>query len=130
MQKIRDRLDKHRNESIICCEETCWCWDVESLLTEIEKMEADHKKEISSLEAQVKEKDEQIEATIFSGTLGEIIKTQKEQIAALTKERDKLRDITEMLINFIPDGWSMPLGYTQVVAQAREALAAQLEVEI
>ncbi len=111
--------------------------------SDVEKLEADHKKEISSLEAQVKEKDDQIEAAMFSGTLGEIIKTQKEQIAALTAERDLWREAhhacdkdnselltenavlieaVEMLIKFIPDGWSMPLGYTQVVAQAREAL--------
>ncbi len=109
----------------------------------VEKPEADHKKQIAALEARLREKDEQIEAALFSGTLGEIIKTQKEEIATLTKERDlwkeahhacdkdnsELRtenavliEAVEMLIKFIPDGWSMPLGYTQVVAQAREAL--------
>ncbi len=41
------------------------------------------KGQIAALEAQVKEKDEQIEAAMFSGTQGEIIKMQKEQIAAL-----------------------------------------------
>ena len=46
----------------------------------------------------------------------------KQRIAALTAERDRLREALEVLIAFIPDGWSMPLGYTQVVAQAQAAL--------
>ncbi len=47
------------------------------------------KDNIAALEAQVKEKDEQIEAAMFSGTLGEIIKTQKEQIATLEAQIKK-----------------------------------------
>ena len=43
-------------------------------------------------------------------------------ITTLTAERDRLREALEVLIAFIPDGWSMPLGYTQVVAQAQAAL--------
>lgn len=26
----------------------------------------------------------------------------------------------DILINFIPDGWSMPLGYSKLVAQIKE----------
>ena len=36
---------------------------------------------------------------------------------------DELVAALKMLIGFIPDGWSMPLGYSQVVAQAEAALA-------
>lgn len=36
---------------------------------------------------------------------------------------DELVAALKMLIRFIPDGWPMPLGYSQVVAQAETALA-------
>lgn len=41
----------------------------------------------------------------------------------LTAERDRLRKAVDLLIDFIPDGWEMPLGYSQIVAQAKAALA-------
>ncbi len=109
-------------------------------------VEADHKKQIATLEAQVEEKDEQIEAAMFSGTQGEIIRTQKEQIAALAAERDlwkeahhacdkdnsELRtenavliEAVEMLIKFIPDGWVMPLGYSVLVHQIERMFAGK-----
>jgi len=36
-----------------------------------------------------------------------------------------LRKAIKLLINFIPAGWMMPLGYTQVVAQAENILGPQ-----
>jgi hypothetical protein len=36
---------------------------------------------------------------------------------------DELVAALKMLIRFIPDGWPMPLGYSQVVAQAETAIA-------
>ena len=36
--------------------------------------------------------------------------------------QDELVAALKMLIRFIPDGWPMPLGYSQVVAQAETAL--------
>ncbi len=63
--------------------------------SDVEKLEADHKKQIATLEAQVKEKDDQIEAALFSGTQGEIIRTQKEQIATLTAELTEVKQRRE-----------------------------------
>lgn len=44
---------------------------------------------------------------------------------AIEEERDRLREAVELLIGFIPEGWEMPLGWTQVVAQAKAALAGK-----
>ena len=46
----------------------------------------------------------------------------QEQIAALKAENKRMREALGLLINFIPDGWEVSLGYALVVAQAREAL--------
>ena len=43
--------------------------------------------------------------------------------ARLIAAAPELLDACRMLIDFIPDGWEMPLGYNQVVAQAREVIA-------
>jgi len=40
---IRKRLEEHRNQSMICCEESCWCWDVEALLTGIDRLKTEDK---------------------------------------------------------------------------------------
>ncbi len=66
------------------------CYDCD-----VKKLEADCKKQIATLEAQVKEKDDQIEAALFSGTQGEIIRTQKEQIATLTAELTEVKQRRE-----------------------------------
>jgi hypothetical protein len=42
--------------------------------------------------------------------------------AKLERQLAEARKEIELLIDFIPDGWSMPLGYAQVVVQAKEAL--------
>ena len=36
---------------------------------------------------------------------------------------DELVEACKMLIHFVPDGWPMPLGWIQVVAQAEQAIA-------
>lgn len=43
--------------------------------------------------------------------------------ARLIAAAPELLEALKMLIGFIPDGWEMPLGYSQVVAQAEAALA-------
>lgn len=43
-------------------------------------------------------------------------------LAAAQGDNGKLREVIETMILFIPDGWQMPLGWNQVVAQAQEAL--------
>ena len=35
------------------------------------------------------------------------------------KERDDARGKVDMLIDFIPEGWEMPLGWTQLVKQVK-----------
>jgi hypothetical protein len=50
-----------------------------------------------------------------------------DQISEMNIELAEARKAIELLIEFIPDGWSMPLGYMQVVAQAKEALAGKKE---
>jgi len=46
-------------------------------------------------------------------------------LAAAQGDNGKLREVIETMILFIPDGWQMPLGWNQVVAQAREALGGK-----
>lgn len=48
-------------------------------------------------------------------------------IAALTSEVERLREALGLLINFIPEGWPMPFGWNQVVAQARKAMEGRDE---
>lgn len=57
----------------------------------------DAEEQIADLKALVKEKEEQINAALLSGTQGEIIRTQNEEIADLTAERDGLRQEVERL---------------------------------
>jgi hypothetical protein len=33
-QKVKDALDKHREKAFITCDRTCFCWDIEALLTD------------------------------------------------------------------------------------------------
>ena len=58
-----------------------------------------------------------------------ILNFQKEKLeAALSAaqgEVERMREVIEIMIQFIPDGWQMPLGWNQVVAQAREALGGK-----
>jgi hypothetical protein len=46
-------------------------------------------------------------------------------LAAAQGDNGKLREVIETMILFIPDGWQMPLGWNQVVAQAQEALGGK-----
>jgi hypothetical protein len=46
-------------------------------------------------------------------------------LSAAQGDNGKLREVIETMILFIPDGWQMPLGWNQVVAQAREALGGK-----
>jgi len=39
----------------------------------------------------------------------------------LEDENRRLREALDLVISFIPDGWSMPLGYSRLVAQIKEA---------
>lgn len=64
---------------------------------------------------EVAEKDAEI-----AGFKEDIFDTHK-QIIGLRKEVAELRGQLKMLLDFIPDGWSMPLGYSQLVAQIKEA---------
>lgn len=54
---------------------------------------------------------------------------QKEKLeaalAAAQGDNGKLREVIETMILFIPDGWQMPLGWNQVVAQAQEAFGGK-----
>lgn len=50
----------------------------------------------------------------------DLIQQQSRLIADLTAERERLRKALDLLIDFIPEGWEVPLGYSQVVAKARE----------
>jgi hypothetical protein len=50
-----------------------------------------------------------------------IDRLQKE-ITALRERLRVVGECIEMLIAFIPEGWSMPLGYSQVVAQAKQTI--------
>lgn len=43
--------------------------------------------------------------------------------AYLISAAPELLEACKMLIGFIPDGWEMPLGWNQVVAQAHAAIA-------
>jgi len=43
----------------------------------------------------------------------------------LAQQIASLKEAAKMLVNFIPKGWEMPLGYTQIVAQAEEILGPQ-----
>ena len=45
----------------------------------------------------------------------------------LTAENKQLQEAVNLLINFVPNGWEMPLGYTQVVAQAQESLGQDFQ---
>jgi len=36
IKKAQQKLDEHRAEAHITCEETCWCWEMESLLVLLE----------------------------------------------------------------------------------------------
>jgi hypothetical protein len=58
-----------------------------------------------------------------------ILNFQKEKLeaalAAAQGDNGKLREVIETMILFIPDGWQMPLGWNQVVAQAQEALGGK-----
>ena len=79
--------------------------------------------QLAALEAVVKERNLEWESILGQNIRHATVNDElKERIAALTAERDRLREALEVLIAFIPDGWSMPLGYTQVVAQAQAAL--------
>ena len=44
------------------------------------------------------------------------------RIVELTVELEKLKKLPDMLIGFIPEGWGMPLGWGQLVAQVKQAL--------
>lgn len=44
-------------------------------------------------------------------------------IATACNCHDELVEACKMLIHFVPDGWEMPLGWVQVVAQAQQAIA-------
>jgi hypothetical protein len=54
---------------------------------------------------------------------------QKEKLesalAAAQGEVERMREVIEIMIQFIPDGWQMPLGWNQVVAQAQEAIGGK-----
>jgi hypothetical protein len=36
---------------------------------------------------------------------------------------DELLAALSLVVDFIPDGWAVPLGWNQIMAQAREAIA-------
>jgi hypothetical protein len=38
------------------------------------------------------------------------------------KEIDRLREGINLLVDYIPDGWEMPLGYNQIVNQVKKLL--------
>ena len=40
----------------------------------------------------------------------------------LKAENKRLREIVWLLINFLPEGWEMPYGYSQLVAQSKAIL--------
>jgi hypothetical protein len=40
---------------------------------------------------------------------------------------EELKEQIELLTEFIPDGWEMPLGWNQVVAQAKETIKKAVE---
>lgn len=31
-KKIEDKIDKHRKEAVITCQEDCWCWELEEFI--------------------------------------------------------------------------------------------------
>ena len=33
IKEIKEKLNKHRSDAVITCEEDCWCWDVEMLIS-------------------------------------------------------------------------------------------------
>ncbi len=39
VEQIADNLEKHRAESMICCDEKCFCWDIAELLEKAERGE-------------------------------------------------------------------------------------------
>jgi hypothetical protein len=53
------------------------------------------------------------------------IKETEAALAAAQGDNGKLREAIETMILFIPDGWQMPLGWNQVVAQAQEAIGGK-----
>ena len=60
--------------------------------------------------------------TLFEGVTKEAHDKLKADYAALSEENRRLREALGLLINFIPEGWPMPFGWNQVVAQARKAM--------
>lgn len=34
---LQELLDKHRAKDMLSCEETCFCWDIEALISEVEQ---------------------------------------------------------------------------------------------
>ena len=40
---------------------------------------------------------------------------------------EKLREMIDLLIGFIPDGWEMPLGWSAIVGQAKAILEEELK---
>ena len=37
LKEIRERVDQHRKEAMITCEETCLCWELEATLSLIDR---------------------------------------------------------------------------------------------
>ena len=44
------------------------------------------------------------------------------RIEELKAENKRLREALELMINFIPDGWEMPLCFNKVAQQVRQTL--------
>ncbi len=79
---------------------------------------AQKQQKIEKLEAALAEKDKdmfEIDKQKY------VIRLEKEN-ESLRAKVEKLDDALRLLIGFLPDGWEMPLGWNQVVAQAQEAL--------
>lgn len=48
-----------------------------------------------------------------------LISQEDKKIAELEAENKRLREALDLVISFIPDGWGMPLGWSDLVAQVR-----------
>lgn len=66
---------------------------------------------------------EDILEMVASDTIGGNMTKRTEGPWVACNYHDELVAALKMLIRFIPDGWPMPLGYSQVVAQVETALA-------